>query len=199
MTLLSLVVLAYLIGAIPTSFLAARHFGGIDLREHGSHNLGATNLYRVLGARFAYPVGLIDMAKGLIPVVTFPRLADLGPWAPWLFGIAAIVGHVFPVYMLFKGGKGVATAAGVGLGIAPLPLLASVGIWAVLLATTRIMSVASIAGAVSFPVFVWLFERENTVLFGIGVAMAGFIVWTHRQNISRLLTGTEPRLARARK
>ncbi len=199
MTLVWLAMAAYLIGAIPTSYLVARHIGGIDLREHGSKNLGATNLYRVLGAKFAYPVGLVDMAKGLVPVVTLPRLTESGPWAPWLIGVAAIAGHVFPIYMLFKGGKGVATAAGVGLGIAPLPLLASLGVWAILLAATRIMSAASIAGAVSFPLFVWLLDRDNTVLLAVGTALAGFIVLTHRQNIKRLIAGTEPRLARVGK
>jgi glycerol-3-phosphate acyltransferase PlsY len=190
---------SYLVGAIPTSFLVAKYVGGIDLREHGSRNLGATNLYRVLGGKFAYPAGLLDIAKGAVPVVIFPPVVSHAAWVPWLFGILAIVGHVFPVYLGFKGGKGVATAAGVGLGIAPLPLLASLGVWAALLLTTRIMSAASIAGAVAFPLFVWLFDRNNTVLLVIGVVLAGFIAFTHRANIRRLLAGTEPKLVRAEK
>lgn len=199
MTIALLAVASYLIGAIPTSYLIAKHIGGVDLREHGSRNLGATNLYRVLGGKFAYPAGVLDAAKGALPVVAFPPLVNDAAWVPWLFGVVAVIGHVFPVYLKFKGGKGVATAAGVGLGIATLPLLASLGVWAAILFTTRIMSAASIAGAVTFPLFVWLFDRGDTVLLAIGIALSAFIVFTHRANIRRLLAGTEPKLARAGK
>ena len=106
-------VASYLLGAIPTSYLAGRLVRGIDLREHGSRNLGATNLYRVLGWRFAIPVGLLDAAKGLIPVLVFaPRVSDSQVFA-LVCGLTAVVGHVFSIFVGFKGGKGVATAAGV--------------------------------------------------------------------------------------
>src|SRR5205823_9436606 len=118
--LVGLLVLAYLIGATPTSYLAGRLGRGIDLRAHGSHNLGATNVYRVLGWRYAIPVGLIDMVKGVVPV------AILGPWSngpAWFtvaLGIAAVLGHMVSPYVRFRGGKGVATAAGVFFALAPL-------------------------------------------------------------------------------
>lgn len=190
-------VAAYLVGAIPTSYLAARFGAGIDLREHGSRNLGATNLYRVLGGRYAYPVALFDVLKGTIPVLALaPRLGS-ADWIPIAVGAAAIVGHVFPVYLKFKGGKGVATAAGAMVAIAPLPFVVSAVTWVVLLASVRIMSVASVAGAVVFPLATRWLAPDNTALLTAGVALAAFIVFTHRTNIRRLLAGTEPRLGRS--
>ena len=116
--------LSYLVGAIPTSYLAGRIFRGIDLREHGSGNLGATNLYRTLGWKYAVPVGLIDIAKGVIPVVLFAPQVAASQRVAAALGVAAVVGHVFSVFVRFRGGKGVATAAGVMLGLAPLAIAA---------------------------------------------------------------------------
>jgi glycerol-3-phosphate acyltransferase PlsY len=119
---------SYLIGAIPTSYLVGRVFRGIDLREHGSRNLGATNLYRTMGWKYAVPVGLFDVAKGAVPVAVFgPQVPDVALF-PVFCGIAAVLGHVFSVFVGFKGGKGVATAAGVVLGLAPLALLVVSGV-----------------------------------------------------------------------
>jgi glycerol-3-phosphate acyltransferase PlsY len=188
--------LAYLVGAIPTSWIAARLGRGIDLREHGSHNLGATNLYRVLGWRYAIPVGLFDVAKGALPVLFLAPAAGSAPGIPLAVGTAAIVGHVFSVFVKFRGGKGVATAAGVVLALAPLPLLVSAGVWVTLVKATGYVSLASMAGAVVFPLAVWIVGGSNRYLLPLGVALAAFIVFTHRENVRRLLSGTENRFGR---
>jgi glycerol-3-phosphate acyltransferase PlsY len=188
--------IAYLIGAIPTSYLAARFIAGIDLREQGSGNLGATNLYRVLGLKYALPVGVFDVAKGTAAVVLCGRMAGDGAWLPYLTGAAAIVGHVFPVYLRFKGGKGVATAAGVMAGLAPIPIAVSAAFWGLLLYATGIMSLASVAGAIAFPLAVWVFAPGRPLLLVTGILIASFIIFTHRANIQRLLRGTEPRVGR---
>lgn len=187
---------AYLVGAFPTSYVASRYGAGIDLRQHGSRNLGATNVYRVLGWRYAIPVGLVDVAKGAVPVFAARSATDL-PWLPVAVGAAAVVGHVFSVFVGFHGGKGVATAAGVVLALAPLALAVSAAVWLVLLTTTGYMSVASLAGAVSFPIAVRFTPSEPYALW-VGVALAAFIVYTHRANIRRLLAGTENRFGRGR-
>ena len=147
MTALPWLIASYLLGAVPTSYLAARLFRGIDLREHGSRNLGATNLFRVLGWRYAVPVGLLDAAKGLVPVLVFaPRVSSSELFA-LICGLVAVVGHVFSVFVGFKGGKGVATAAGVMLGLTPAALGVAVLVWAALVYLTGYVSVGSIVAA----------------------------------------------------
>jgi glycerol-3-phosphate acyltransferase PlsY len=188
--------LAYLAGAIPTSWIAARVGRGIDLREHGSRNLGATNLYRVLGWRYAVPVGLFDIAKGAVPVLLLAPTVGSEPWVPLAIGIAAILGHVFSVFVKFHGGKGVATAAGVVLALAPLPLLVSAAVWVTLLKATGYVSLASMGGAVTFPLAVWIVGATNRYVLPVGVGLAAFILFTHRANLRRLLAGTENRFGR---
>ena len=190
-------VASYLLGAIPTSYLAGRLIRGIDLREHGSRNLGATNLYRVLGWRFAIPVGLLDAAKGLIPVLVFaPRVSDSEVFA-LVCGLTAVVGHVFSIFVGFKGGKGVATAAGVMLGLTPVALGVAVAVWAALVFLTGYVSVGSIAAAAVFPVAVWLLEPPTRpAILWLDIAVAAAIIWLHRGNIQRLLNGTENRFGR---
>ena len=190
-------VASYLLGAIPTSYLAGRLVRGIDLREHGSRNLGATNLYRVLGWRFAIPVGLLDAAKGLIPVLVFaPRVSDSEVFA-LVCGLTAVVGHVFSVFVGFKGGKGVATAAGVMLGLTPVALGVAAAVWAALVFLTGYVSVGSIAAAAVFPVAVWLLEPPTRpAILWLDIAVAAAIIWLHRGNIQRLLNGTENRFGR---
>jgi glycerol-3-phosphate acyltransferase PlsY len=189
---------AYLIGAIPTSWIAARLGAGIDLRQHGSRNLGATNLYRVLGWRYAIPVALFDIAKGTVPVLALPGLVGPAPapWVPLAVGGAAIVGHVFSVFVGFRGGKGVATAAGVVLALAPIPLLMSAAVWLTLLKISGYVSLASMAGAVSFPLAALIIGTGNRYVLPVGAALAAFIVFTHRANIRRLRSGTENRFGR---
>ncbi|HEX9690722.1 MAG TPA: glycerol-3-phosphate 1-O-acyltransferase PlsY [Gemmatimonadales bacterium] len=187
---------AYLVGAIPASFLAARLGAGLDLREHGSKNLGATNVYRVLGWRFAIPVALFDVSKGLGPVALARSQFDQ-LWLPVVIGLSAVIGHVFSVFVRFKGGKGVATASGVVLGLAPLALLGAAGVWGVTLTLSGFVSLSSMVAALSFPLLVWLIypTADTTLLLGVGLAL--FILFTHRSNIRRLIDGTENRFSRS--
>jgi len=191
--LAAMLILAYLLGATPTSYVAGRLGRGIDLRQHGSHNLGATNVYRVLGWRYAIPVGLIDVAKGVVPV------AILGPWSngpAWFtvaLGIAAVLGHMFSPYVRFRGGKGVATTAGVFLALAPLAVLISLAIWGATLWLSGYVSVASLTVAVLFPLWVWLTEQGAPYTLWAAIVLALLLVYAHRGNIERLRQGTENR------
>ena len=197
MAALAWLVASYLLGAVPTSYLAGRLFRGIDLREHGSRNLGATNLYRVLGWRYAVPVGLLDAAKGLVPVLVFaPRVSSSELFA-LICGLVAVVGHVFSVFVGFKGGKGVATAAGVMLGLTPAALGVAVLVWVALVYLTGYVSVGSMAAAAIFPLAVYLLEPPaRPAMLWLDIAVAAAIVWLHRGNIQRLLKGTENRFGR---
>jgi acyl phosphate:glycerol-3-phosphate acyltransferase len=197
MAALPWLVASYLLGAVPTSYLAGRLFRGIDLRQHGSRNLGATNLYRVLGWRYAIPVGLLDAAKGLVPVLVFaPRVSSSELFA-LVCGLLAVLGHVFSVFVGFRGGKGVATAAGVMLGLTPAALGVAALVWALLVYLTGYVSVGSIAAAVIFPLAVYLIEPpDRPAILWLDVAVAAAIVWLHRANIKRLLKGTENRFGR---
>jgi glycerol-3-phosphate acyltransferase PlsY len=188
--------LSYLLGAIPSSYLAARVFKGIDLREQGSRNLGATNVYRVLGWKYAIPVGLFDAAKGAIPVWLFgPQVPEL-PLLPLFCGVAAVVGHVFSVFVGFKGGKGVATASGVVLALAPWALLAVLVVWVALVWLTGYVSLASVVSAALFPLAAYFLEDARGAALAVEIALAAFIIWKHRVNLQRLVAGTENRFAR---
>jgi glycerol-3-phosphate acyltransferase PlsY len=188
-----LVVASYLLGAIPASYIAGRLAKGIDLREHGSGNLGATNTFRVLGARVAAPVMLFDVLKGTFPVVAFSQWDGTADWRWELaYGAAAIVGHVFSIYMRFKGGKGVATSAGVFGALAPVPLLAGFGVWLLVLRVMRMVSAGSILAALTVGVLVWVLPARDEVRW-LGMAIVAFVVFAHRSNIRRILAGTEPR------
>jgi acyl phosphate:glycerol-3-phosphate acyltransferase len=188
---------SYLLGAIPTSHIVSRTIARIDLREHGSGNLGATNLYRVLGWKYALPVALFDIAKGAIPVLLFAPQASRSELFAVACGVAAILGHVFSVFVGFKGGKGVATAAGVMLGLTPLALGVAALVWAVVVRVTGYVSLGSIAAAAVLPVAVYLLEQPNTPeLLWIDVLVAAGVIVLHRKNIQRLLKGTENRFGR---
>lgn len=193
MTIALWVVASYLLGATPTAYLAGRLARGIDLRQHGSKNLGATNVYRVLGWRWAIPVALIDIAKGAIPVALFGRWAAGGPWLAVGLGIAAVLGHVFSPYMRFKGGKGVATALGVFLALAPVAVLIAVPVWGGSLWLTGYVSLSSLVAAASFPVWVKLTAPGAVSAFWASIALALLIVVSHRANVQRLFAGTENR------
>jgi glycerol-3-phosphate acyltransferase PlsY len=187
---------SYLIGAIPTSYLAGRLFKGIDLREHGSRNLGATNVYRVLGWKYAIPVALVDVAKGAVPV----WLAGAGgpelPLFPLYCGVAAVLGHVFSVFVGMTGGKGVATASGVVLALAPKALLAVLVVWALLVWLTGYVSLGSVVSAALFPVAAYFLEGARGAVLIVESALAAFLVWKHRANLQRLARGTENRFGR---
>jgi glycerol-3-phosphate acyltransferase PlsY len=189
---------SYLLGAIPTSYLAARLLRGIDLRKVGSGNLGATNLYRTLGARFAIPVGLFDMAKGAIPVMVLAPLASSSRYFAMLCGIVAVAGHVFSVFVRFRGGKGVATASGVMLGLTPWAVLVSLVIWLLVVRVSGYVSLGSMIAALALPVAAWLLHPGQRDLIWIQVLVALAIVWLHRANIQRLLAGTENRFGHKR-
>ncbi|HXJ29140.1 MAG TPA: glycerol-3-phosphate 1-O-acyltransferase PlsY [Gemmatimonadales bacterium] len=193
MTIALWVVASYLLGATPTAYLAGRLARGIDLREHGSKNLGATNVYRVLGWRWAIPVALIDIAKGAIPVALFGRWAAGGPWLAVGLGIAAVLGHVFSPFVRFKGGKGVATALGVFLALAPVAVLIALPVWGGSLWLTGYVSLSSLVAAASFPVWVKLTAPGAVSAFWASIALAVLIVYSHRANVQRLLAGTENR------
>ncbi len=187
---------AYFLGAIPTSYLVGRLVRGEDLRRLGSGNLGATNLFRVLGWRYAVPVALFDMAKGAVPVLVFAPLAGAGEFTPLLLGATAMLGHVFSVFVGFRGGKGVATGAGVVLGLAPWAFLGALAIWAVLVRATGYVSLGSIAAAIALPPLVWVLHPDRRDLTWLFVALAALVVVTHRANLRRLLAGTESRFGR---
>ncbi|HWA16603.1 MAG TPA: glycerol-3-phosphate 1-O-acyltransferase PlsY, partial [Gemmatimonadales bacterium] len=189
---------SYFVGSIPTSYLVGRWARGIDLREHGSRNLGATNVYRTLGWKFAIPVGLVDVAKGAVPVLLFGPRAPGVPYFPIWCGIAAVLGHVFSVFVRFKGGKGVATAAGMVIALAPLAFPVVLVIWGLVVWGTGYVSLGSITAALVFPFADWWLHpaRRGPVTLLIDLALAGFIIWKHRANIQRLLAGTENRFGR---
>jgi glycerol-3-phosphate acyltransferase PlsY len=185
-----LLLAAYLTGATPTSFIAGR-IRGIDLRQHGSGNLGATNAFRVLGWKAAVPIFMVDIAKGWFPTACFP-LWDARPAPEWAlaYGAAAIVGHVFSVYVRFRGGKGVATGAGVFLALAPLAVLACLLVWAAIVFATGYVSVASMAAALVLPALIYTSLGAGPVLW-VAIGLAAFVVFAHRSNIRRLLRGEE--------
>ena len=189
------VLLSYLAGSVPFALLAGKA-RGIDLRQHGSGNLGATNAVRVLGPRVGGLVYLGDTLKGLLPVLLLPKVVQTTNPDLWAiaFGIAAVIGHVRPVFLLGKGGgKGVATAGGVFFGLAWVPALISLIVFAVTLMITRIVSVSSLAGAVALPIALLVWAGPRAPLFLVSVALLLFVVWTHRSNIGRLRRGEEPR------
>lgn len=192
------ILISYLAGSVPFAYLAGKA-RGIDLREHGSGNLGATNAVRVLGSRIGGLVYLGDTLKGLLPVLLLPKVVSAANPDLWAiaFGLAAVIGHVRPIFLRGKGGgKGVATAGGVFFGLAWLPTLISLLVFAAALILTRIVSVASLAAAVALPIALFLWAGPRAPLFIVSSAMMFFVVWTHRANIGRLRRGEEPRFGR---
>ncbi len=193
-----LVVAAYLVGSFPTAYLVGKA-NGIDLRTVGSGNLGATNVLRTIGWRAGLLVYVVDMVKGVLPVLVFPILAVVPAGWPWgvVFGIAAILGHVRPIFLLGKGGgKGVATASGVFLGLAPVPAVVAFVVFVVVTAIFRFVSLGSLAGAIALVTSMWFQERTLSALFIVSVVVAAFVFYTHRANITRLRNGSENRIGK---
>ena len=195
------VLLAYLLGSIPSAVWIGKQFHNIDVREHGSGNAGTTNTIRVLGWTTGIPVLLIDIAKGwlatMLPV--FLHLADHG--SALLInlqigvGIVAIIGHIFPVFAGFRGGKGVATVFGVFLALQPLVTICCIGVFLAVLFLTGIVSVSSMIAGIAFPVFLFLFFGTPSVIFKIfSIVVAIALLITHRKNIARLIRGEEAKL-----
>jgi glycerol-3-phosphate acyltransferase PlsY len=205
---------SYLLGAIPFSYIAGKTIAGIDLREHGSGNLGASNTYRSLGPAVAIFVLLGDIAKGFLPVY-FAYLANAAQGitgaadvpAHWLMLIAAfatVVGHMYSVFVRFSGGKGIATTAGAFLALSPWAFLGAFMVWLVFFVTKRIVSLASLAAAVSLPLFVYLtglfkLDDPHWSLLALAALITLVVLYRHKSNIGRLLAGTEPALARKKK
>ncbi|MBL4848018.1 MAG: glycerol-3-phosphate 1-O-acyltransferase PlsY [Planctomycetes bacterium] len=196
-----IVVAGYLLGAVPFALLAGRVLKGIDLREHGSGNLGATNALRVLGKPAGVTVLLLDAAKGGLPVVLAPALLPAAPpWLPVALAAAAILGHVFPIYLRFKGGKGVATSAGAFLALHPAAFGCAVAVFAISLAVSRIVSLSSLSAAAALPLAAILLDGWPVASglqaprTGLLVAIGVLVFVRHRANIGRLLAGQEPRL-----
>lgn len=191
--------LSYLLGATPTSYWVGKAFHGLDLREHGSGNLGATNALRVMGWQWAMPVVIIDIAKGWVPVVLFADLAGVGfRWA-LAFGTAAILGHMFSLWVGFKGGKGMATSAGAFLGLAPWAVLGGLIVWLVFTLPTGYVSLGSIAASFALPILIAVTPHQGGLeLVGFATALAVFVIWKHRSNIGRLMRGEENRFGKKR-
>jgi acyl phosphate:glycerol-3-phosphate acyltransferase len=196
----ALLFLSYLLGSIPTSYLIGKYLHGLDLRQHGSGNLGATNAFRVLGPGSALPVVLVDIGKGFLPAWLFGRLAGAGFGWTLAFGAAAILGHMFSVWVRFRGGKGMATGAGVYLALAPWAVLAGLVLWLTLTFATGYVSVGSIAAAATLPLLVALTPHAGgAALVWFSLALGAFVVWAHRGNIRRLLRGEENRFRGGRR
>ena len=185
-----LLALGYALGSIPTGMLIARWQKGIDIRRYGSGNIGMTNVLRAVGKGAAAATLLGDLAKGIVPVL----LAGLwltSPWAIGCVGLAAIVGHMYPLFAGFHGGKGVATSLGGFLPLLPCPLLIALGVWVACVALRRQVSLGSLAAAAALPL-VALLWRAPPAYIVCALAAAALIWHRHRDNILRLLAGTEP-------
>lgn len=181
---------AYLLGAIPTSHVIARLVAGVDLRSYGSKNLGATNLYRLLGFKAAVPAGLFDVFKGFLPtLLAYQALDNLG--IALTIGICAVLGHVFSPFVGFKGGKGVATAAGVFLAISPWAVLAALVAFVAIVALTGYVSLGSMIAAGVLTATTPVFYPGSALRLAAAAAVFVFILVTHRANIARLRNGTE--------
>jgi glycerol-3-phosphate acyltransferase PlsY len=202
-TLFAVLIGSYLLGSLPFGYLAGR-LAGIDIRTVGSGNVGATNVVRVLGKRYGYPVFALDFLKGFAAVLTATLIAPGRPtdWnSPGIFGILAamfsVLGHLYPPWLKFKGGKGVATSAGALLALTPIATLMGIAIWIIVFWLTRYVSLASIAAAVILPILILVVgshdRYDGKLLVYVSLCVAVVVIWRHRSNLSRLLRGTEPR------
>jgi glycerol-3-phosphate acyltransferase PlsY len=190
---LALVVAAYLLGGVPSALLLVWLATGKDVRKEGSGNIGATNAARVGGLGVGALVTAIDVAKGAVPVWA---MVTLNPASSWLAAtmLAVVVGHCYPIWLAFRGGKGVAAAFGAFLVLAPWPALAAVAVWVLVLAIWRWVSVASLVGTASFPLLAVLIDRPNPTILGAISVVAVLIIARHGSNIRQLASGTEPKI-----
>ncbi len=200
------VIMAYLMGSIPTAVWIGKGFYNVDIRKHGSGNAGATNTIRVLGLKAGLPVLLIDVFKGFAAILIAPVLVSESvtdhfmAYLLLIVAVAVVLGHTFPVFAGFKGGKGVATLLGVGFGLFPFAALTALTIFIIVLILTRYVSLASITAGMVFPFLVaFLFPPPNWLYYILAVAVAIFLPITHRKNIMRLRNGTESKLSFKRK
>ncbi|MBL7765446.1 MAG: glycerol-3-phosphate 1-O-acyltransferase PlsY [Chitinophagaceae bacterium] len=196
-----LVILAYLIGSIPTAVWVSKYFFDIDIRNYGSGNAGATNTFRVLGSKAGSFVFVVDMMKGflavdlayLIPRYQMDNIALTNFQV--ILGILAVVGHIFPIWANFKGGKGIATLFGMILAIQPLVAVCLIGVFVSMLFLTRYVSLSSITASIVFPILIFFIFREPEIMYRIfALATAILVVLTHHKNINRLLSGNESKV-----
>ena len=196
-----LIILAYFIGSIPTAIIVSKLFFNIDIREYGSGNMGATNTFRVLGPKFGTIVMVGDMLKGILAVALYNLLPyyltnELDRTNLMIgLGLAAVIGHIYPIWADFRGGKGVATLFGMVLAIQPIVAINCVGVFLLVLYLTRYVSLSSIIAGVALPICVlWIYNEKEVFYRVFAVAVAALIVLTHQKNISRLLKGNEGRV-----
>ena len=194
-------VVSYLCGSIPTSVWWGKGFFGIDVREHGSHNAGATNTFRVLGPKAGIPVLVIDILKGFLPARILSELSAMGThtedwyWLRVALVLAAVVGHLYPVFANFRGGKGVATSLGGLLAVHPGSALICVVVFIVVFVWSRFVSLASLCAALAFPIdLIVVYHERSGVLLGFAITLCIIVFWTHRHNIGRLIKRTENRM-----
>jgi glycerol-3-phosphate acyltransferase PlsY len=190
MQIFALLCFAYLLGSIPTGYVLGK-LSGVDVRRIGSGNVGATNVARALGKWQGGVTLLADAAKGMVPVA-IGLWQNLQPEAIAAIASAAFLGHLYPVFLKFRGGKGVATGVGALLVIAPLATLFLVGVFVTVVLSTRLVSLSSIIAAAIAPLALWIFFQPPPIVL-LGGFLAGMIIWRHRGNIQRLMAGTEPR------
>lgn len=192
------ILLAYILGSIPSSVWIGKIFFDVDVREHGSGNAGTTNTIRTLGYKAGIPVFIIDALKGWFAVFMskvifgyFPEI-EMPDYVQVVAAVAVVIGHIFPVFAGFRGGKGVATLLGVGFGLIPIPALIALGIFTIVLLCFGYVSLASITATVTLPIVTYFFVMpDNLILFLLSIAVAIFVPITHKENIKRLLNGTE--------
>jgi acyl phosphate:glycerol-3-phosphate acyltransferase len=201
-----IIFLGYLLGSIPFGYLVGRS-NGIDIRAHGSHNIGATNVLRVMGKPWGLAVFSLDAVKGFAAVRTAIFLANSNPasanfvdYFAILAAATCVAGHSFPIWLRFKGGKGVATSAGAIFGIMPVAAVSMFLVWLLIFRVTRYVSLASVIAASTLPfivaILLWLRLSHGIVLLYVSTAMTALVVWRHRSNLSRLMKGTEQRFTR---
>lgn len=198
---LLLIIIAYVIGSIPTALIISKRFFGIDIRDYGSGNMGATNTFRVLGSKYGTMVMIIDILKGIAATSLFNfipyYLHNEVERTNFMIGLglSAVIGHIFPVFARFKGGKGVATLFGMLLAMQPVIAVCCVGVFLLVLYLTRYVSLSSILGAIMLPVSVLWIWNEHEVMYRIfALLVAILVVFTHQKNISRILRGIESRV-----
>ena len=196
-----LLLIAYLLGSVSTAVLVGRRFFGIDIREYGSGSAGATNVYRTMGPKWGAIVMIADMLKGVLAVQLAFLLPDYVDTEmafhnlQTLLGLAAVIGHIFPIWADFRGGKGVATIFGMVLGISPLTAVGCITIFSLVLYLTRFVSLSSILAGISFPVFILvIFNVDNPLYRVFAITVALLVLLTHQKNIGRLLKGEECKL-----
>jgi glycerol-3-phosphate acyltransferase PlsY len=198
---LLLIVLAYFIGSIPTALIISKKFFGVDIRDYGSGNMGATNTFRVLGVNYGTIVMLFDIFKGMFAVALYNFLPyyHTNEWDRTSLmvglGLAAVVGHIFPAFAQFKGGKGVATLFGMLLSVQPVIALSCVGVFLLVLFLTRYVSLSSILAGIFLPICVlWIWNDDVLIYRIFAVLVACLIILTHQKNIMKILRGNENRV-----